>query len=112
MPAKPVPVPVPPGHHYCYPCERTLPAAAFYTRKDGRLCRPCKECAKAAKGHSAKLEAVVEQARAEMQDYFASRPAPPPPVEREYAPMSGFALWLDVQAAKATKRKRAAPARP
>ncbi len=56
----------------------------------------------------AAVEAWIVEIRAEMQEYFASRPPEPEPEPRLYAPIVGMIRWLAQQDAAKPKRKRAA----
>lgn len=105
MPKRTPPVPVPPGCHYCYVCERPLPADAFYQR-NGKPSSPCIACAKKGPERQAAMLALIEEARAEVRAVFDRLPPKPAPIYPEFAPMDGFARWLAAEEAKASRKRK------
>lgn len=104
MPKRIPPVPVQPGHHFCYVCETPLPAGDFYQRR-GKPSSPCKACAKKGPERRAALLALIEEARAEVRSVLARRPLPEPIIP-EYQPMDGFARWLERERKKQGRKRQ------
>lgn len=92
--AKKPPVPVPAGEKYCHMCKTCLPLSAFYRRAGKPPRSPCKACAKASGERTAAMQRVMEEARAEVATVLAANPVQLPE-ERLFAPMDGFARWLE-----------------
>lgn len=64
MPRKIVPVPVPPGHRWCFGCSRLLPLGAFAVERrdpEGRTTR-CRQCRRRARRERREREAILEEA--------------------------------------------------
>lgn len=100
---KKLPAPEPIGFVYCFKCERMLPSAAF-RHYGGIPKRPCKACTAAQQAENRALHALTDDLYSQMLAASAARPTLPQPVEREFAPMDGMALWLEREARKARKR--------
>ncbi len=86
------PIPVPPGQHYCFTCEKLHDVSAFYKAK-GKPNSPCKACRKDRPRRDQWLMDLVEEGKRDFEAHRATNPRSDNPA-REYAPMNQFAQWL------------------
>lgn len=80
MPRKIVPVPVPPGHRWCFGCSRLLSLGAFSVERrnpEGRTMR-CRRCRLRARRELRERQAIIEEAAARIEAaFYRQLPADP-----------------------------------
>jgi len=75
MSARKHPLPIPPGHRWCYGCKAFLPTAAFHRAKSNPtgFSSRCKPCRKVQVAECEALAQLCIQTHYEMQEYFRQR---------------------------------------
>lgn len=86
------PVPVPPGQHYCFACEKLHDVSAFYKAK-GKPNSPCIACRKDRPRRDQWLVDLVEEGKRDFEANRAANRRQDNPA-RKYAPMGSFAKWV------------------